>query len=221
MSPRRERVRAQARKLNALSQGIRGLQAKMQILREESNRAIEGAADSGDVGSLLLAQYESIGDDLRQLTHTWESGKTALALSLERHEDRLSQPDSRISRLDQRLSSRSSGGLRSPVSSLSGATAVEDGSPSAALRALNGGSQAGSSRSSRSNSATDEEVFEAISLPKQRQPMTREQRLHKLDEDRVRHALMRERLDANSSMMKELHAVINLRPQRSNRITSI
>lgn len=212
--PGRERIRTQVRKISALSSGIRGLQAKMQILREESSRSIEQTDDLTDLGPNLMAQYESIGADLRELVQAWETGKASLASNITKQERRISLASS---------------GLRSPVSSLGGLTAVEeDGSPADALRALNGGS--GGIKSNRSSLATtpsneDEEmVFEAVALPRQRSALTREERIAKMYEERERQATVRAKRESNTSVMRELESVISLRPARKGgvgRITSI
>lgn len=157
-TPTKERLRTQFRKLTTLSQGIRSLQAKMQILREESQIALtatppqsapqsainlDGGADGAteddlqlaELGASLLAHYDAIGADLKSLVHAWEAGRTGLALSLQRAEARISRA-SGIS---------SPGGLRSPTASLSGLTAVDEGfngSPIDALKALEGAGDA-------------------------------------------------------------------------------
>ncbi|KAF2739118.1 hypothetical protein EJ04DRAFT_353590 [Polyplosphaeria fusca] len=202
-TPGRERLRNSVRKLSSLSQGIRGLQAKMQILREESNRTLEDLEDVSELGSHLMAQYDSIGADLKNLVQAWETGKNALALNIDRHERRISQASS---------------GLRSPVPSLGGLTAVEEGSPSDALRALNGDllSPLQSAPSSVEGSNSDDEVFEAIAIPKTRTTMSREERMTKIREDRARQASAREQREASTNMLKELESVINLRPQRAS-----
>jgi hypothetical protein len=196
-TPGREKIRNSVRKLSGLSSGIRGLQAKMQVLREETNKSLEEMEDISDLGGSLMTQYESIGADLKSLMQAWEAGKNALALNIDRQERRISQASS---------------GLRSPVPSLGGLTAVDEGSPSDALRALNG--------------ASDDEVFEAIAIPKTRMTMTREERMQKIQDDRIRQASLREQRDANTNMLRELESVINLRPHRASaptggRITSI
>lgn len=212
-TPGRERLRNSVRKLGTLSQGIRGLQAKMQILREESNKSLEESEDVTDLSAHLMAQYESIGNDLKSLLQAWETGKSSLALNIDRHERRVSQASS---------------GFRSPNPSLGGLTAVDEGSPSAALRALNGiVSPNQSAPSSVEGSNSDDEVFEAIAIPKTRNRMslTREERMQKIQEDRVRQASLREQRDASNNMLKELESVINLRPQRTKvagaRVTSL
>lgn len=211
-TPGREKLRNSVRKLSGLSQGIRGLQAKMQVLREETNKSLEHTEDVTELGSHLMAQYESIGADLKSLMQAWEAGKSALALNIDRHERRISQASS---------------GLRSPVPSLGGLTAVDEGSPSDALRALNGDllSPQQSAPPSDQGSTSDDEVFEAIAIPKTRVTMSREERMHKIQEDRARQVSLREQREASTNMLRELESVINLRPSRVTgpgiRVTSL
>lgn len=214
-TPGRENLRNSVRKLSGLSQGIRGLQAKMQVLREETNKSLEDTEDVTELGAHLMVQYDSIGADLRSLISAWESGRNALALNIERHERRISQA--------------SSSGLRSPVPSLGGLTAVDEGqgSPSDALRALNGEmlSLQQSAPLSDLGSNSDEEVFEAIAIPKTRLTMSREERMQKMQADRARQANARETREASNNMLRELESVINLRPHRhtlpAGRVTSL
>ncbi|KAH4350255.1 hypothetical protein HBH98_046800 [Parastagonospora nodorum] len=211
-TPGKEKLRNSVRKLSGLSQGIRGLQAKMQVLREETNKSLEDTEDVHELGRHLMTQYESIGADIKSLVQAWEAGKTALVLNIDRQERRISHASS---------------GLRSPVPSLGGLTAVDEGSPSDALRALNGDllSPQQSAPSSDQGSNSDDEVFEAIAIPKTRATMSREERMQKIQEDRVRQASAREQRDASTNMLRELESVINLRPYRSTgpggRVTSI
>ncbi|KAI9687255.1 MAG: hypothetical protein M1822_002298 [Bathelium mastoideum] len=212
-SPSRERLRNQIRKLTSLSQGIRGLQAKMQILREESNKTLEASEDITELGSTLMQQYESIGADLKSLQQAWEEGKKSLAINIDRHERRVSLASS---------------GLRSPAPSLGGLTAVDessiDGSPGDALRALNG-EPPGLSSTTSATSESDEEVFEAIALPRQRTLLSREERIAKMHKDRERRASLMEKRNAETNMLKELESVISLRQPKkvatTGRITSI
>ncbi|KAJ4325866.1 hypothetical protein N0V94_000428 [Neodidymelliopsis sp. IMI 364377] len=212
-TPGRENLRNSVRKLSGLSQGIRGLQAKMQVLREETNKSLEDTEDVTELGGHLMVQYDSIGADLRSLIQAWEAGRNALALNIERHERRISQA--------------SSSGLRSPVPSLGGLTAVDEGSPSDALRALNGEtlSPQQSAPPSDQGSNSDDEVFEAIAIPKTRATMSREERMQKIQADRARQASLREQREASNNMLRELESVINLRPHRhtlpAGRVTSL
>ncbi|RDW78147.1 hypothetical protein BP5796_05999 [Coleophoma crateriformis] len=207
LSPNHERSRAQLRKLSSLSTGIRGLQAKLHVLRDESDKNLSEAGDVSEFGTNLMIQYESIGMDLKALMQEWEDGKTVLAFNIDKHERRIS----------------SISGMLSPTTSLGGLTAVEEGGALEALRALNGEDR---SRSSMDLSSSDaEEVFEAVALPRQRSTLTREERIVKMKEDRAKRESMRERVDANTHMLRELESVINLRPRgrttAGGRITSI
>ncbi|KAL4739746.1 proliferating cell nuclear antigen, C-terminal domain-containing protein [Aspergillus similis] len=194
-SPGKERLRAQYRKLNLLSQGIRALHAKMHVFKEMSTNDLD-RTDTSELEASLLAQYESIGSDIRGLLQEWESGKSSLMNSLDK--------DSVASR------SRPPSGLFpvSPTPSLGGTTAVE-GSPSDALRALNGESRPVSGI----NYSIDdvEEVLEAVALPRnnKRASLTREERIARVKEDRAKQAAARDRLDANTHMLKELEMVVD------------
>ncbi|KAK5108864.1 hypothetical protein LTR62_007754 [Meristemomyces frigidus] len=206
----REKMRTQVRKISMLSSGIKGLQAKMQILREETNRAIEQSEDLTDLGPSLMAQYDSIGTDLRDLMQAWEAGKASLQTNILKHE--------------RRISVASSGGLRSPVSSIGGLTAVEEGgTPADAYKVLTGGTL--SNRSSMATTPSDEEqVFEAVALPRTRTMLSREERIMKVQEERDRQASARVKRESTTNMLRELETVINLRPRSktgSARITSI
>jgi hypothetical protein len=211
--PMREKMRSQVRKISALSSGIKGLQAKMQILREETNKSIEQSDDLTDLGPSMMSHYDAIGADLRDLIQAWEAGKSALQSNIIKHE--------------RRISRASSGGMRSPVSSLSGLTAVDEdhGSLADALRILSGepgnDSSKHSGRTSPTNTSPSEEetVFEAIAMPRQRQrssTLSRTERIIKMQEERDRQAALRAKRDANTGMLRELESVIKLRPQRTS-----
>jgi hypothetical protein len=201
-TPTREKMRSQVRKISALSSGIRGLQAKMQILREETSRSIEVTDDLSDLGPNLMAQYDSIGADLKDLMQAWETGKASLQTNIRQQEKRLS------------LASSTASGLRSPVSSLGGLTAVdEDGSPADALRALNGHSASKRSSTATSPSEDGEAVFEAVAMPRARSTLTREERIVKMQEERERRTSLMAKRESNTTMLRELESVINLRPK--------
>jgi hypothetical protein len=217
----RDTLRAQARRLNSLSQGIRALHAKMHVMREESDESLIQDASEPDIDASLMAQYESIGADIRGLLQEWEAGKSALLSSLEQQSS-----SSLTFNRSSRASSSSTNDLKlplSPTSSLGGITAV-DGSPSAALMALNGETLALNNFAVVDGEA--EEIFEAIVMPssRKRQSLTREERIARVKEDRARQAAAREKTDASTNMLRELETVIKHRPQLSNkphRITSI
>ncbi|KAJ3504663.1 hypothetical protein NM208_g16304 [Fusarium decemcellulare] len=197
LTPGRERWRAQLRKLNSLSTGIRGLQAKLQLLREESDRTLNDSNDISELGPNLMAQYESIGIDLKDLMAAWEEGKAALALGIDRNEKRLSSIST----------------LLSPASSLSGLTTVDEGGGTAeALKALTGESPPSSDYAGSADHETPE-VFEAVARPRPRSMLTREERIAKVREEREQKAIARQHIDATKGMLRELETVINLRPR--------
>ena len=205
--PVREEVRVQLRRMNSLSQGIRGLHAKMHVLREETETRIEKQKDDVDLSALITHQYDLIGAELRSLVREWEAGKACMTVEVERAEKRWS---------------RSSSALRSPMSpaySLGGLTAVES-SPLDALKVLTGDDP---SRGSLDAAASDEEIFEAVALPRQRTSMTREEKMARMREDREKRATFHEKAEANTNMLRELETVIKLRPRgrTTSRITSI
>ncbi|KAJ5688696.1 hypothetical protein N7462_003088 [Penicillium macrosclerotiorum] len=206
-SPSKEHMRAQFRRLNSLSQGVRALHAKMHIISEESNANLD-RSEANDFEAALLTQYDSIGSDIRALLQEWEVGKAAIV----NNQDRLSLSDrSRPSSLAVPLS---------PTPSLGGTTAV-GGSPTDALKALNG-----ENRPDLTHSFEDEEIFEAVVLPasrNKRASLTRDERLARVREDRARQATAREKADASTNMLKELEMVIKQRPRNSTskRVTSL
>jgi len=205
LTPGRERRRSQLKKLNSLSTGIRGLQAKLALLREESERTLNEAEDVSELGPSLMAQYESIGQDLKILTQTWEEGKSALATGIDRNEKRLSS-----------LST-----LLSPASSLSGLTTVEEGGTLEAFKALTGESPPLSGLDSSRGDSDEAEVFEAVALPaRPRSLFTREERIVKMKEEREKREVARDKAEASRGMLRELEMVINLRPKRANTTTA-
>ena len=209
-TPGRERMRSQMRQIGSLSQGIRGLQAKMRLLRDESDEVLERSDGISETSTNLLAQYDSIGGDLKGLVQEWENGRAALAFNLEKREHRRS------------LSTTSNSLPLSPTSSLGGSTAV-GGSPESAVPASNGLSKPVRSRSSTTTSSSGEEVFEAVAFPRQRNPLSREDRIAKMREGRMREAMVQEQSHVNTHMLKELETVIKSRPRgrKTGRLTSI
>ncbi|KAI4143610.1 MAG: hypothetical protein LQ340_006941, partial [Diploschistes diacapsis] len=206
LTPGRERLQHQVRKFTTLSQGLRGLQAKMHILREDSDKALGSSDDVMALGSSLLEQYDAFGSDLRALVADWEEGRSALTASIGKHERRMS------------LNSTGMIFSRSPTpSSLGGITEV-GGSPPEAFKIL-----AGDPMSRLDAASSDEEIFEAMASPRPRSTLTRDERLAKMKEDRAKLASARERIDASRFMVKELETVIKARPRgrTSGRVTSI
>lgn len=179
----------------------------MHIVTEETSANLDNP-DTSEFEASLLAQYETIGSDIRSLLQEWEIGKTALLANQARPTNtEQSRPLTTFLPL-------------SPTQSLGGTTAVE-GSPTDALKALNG-----DFRPDLTHSLEDEEIFEAVVLPavkNKRASLTRDERLSRVREERVRQASAREKADANTNMLKELEMVIKQRPRTtaSKRVTSI
>lgn len=205
-TPGREKIQNRIRKFTTLSQGLRGLQARMHILREESDKALGSSDEVAFVGSCLLEQYDAIGADLRVLLADWEDGRAALTANINKHERRVS-----IVSTGMALS-----GSTSPTS-IGGLTAV-GGSPPEAFKILNG-----ESMPSLDAISSEEEVFEAMASPRPRGMLTREERIAKMREDRARQVTARERADAGRFMVKELETVIKARPRRTttSRVTTL
>ncbi|KXJ95960.1 Mysoin-binding motif of peroxisomes-domain-containing protein, partial [Microdochium bolleyi] len=163
-SPRHDQWHSQVRRLSSMTMNIRSVQAKLHLLREESARSLDSADDISDLGPMFMSQYESIGQDLRDLMDAWQSGKATLASGINRNEKRISSIGSV---------------LTSPSSTLSGLTIAEEGDDSqdekdgveAALRKLNG---------NMTPPDVEPEVFEAISLPRPRSMLSREERIIKM-----------------------------------------
>ena len=208
-TPGNDRLRGPMKRISNMSQGIRSLQARVRVLRDESDRVLEESEASPESKSSLLLQYDSIGTDLRDLMQEWEQGRVALHAALSRHSHSRSASTNRLST------------PLSPAISLSGSTAV-DGSPQDALQALNGPRRS-LSRSSTVSSNSEEHIFEAIAAPRHRSALSREERLAKMKSDRARQATARESVQANTHMLKELETVIKLRPRgrTTGRLTSI
>ena len=202
-TPGKEKVQAQLRRLDALSQSIRGLNARMLLMRDEANNLIEDRAQSSDVSSLLARQYDIIGNDLKTLMSEWDRTRRTMLVGAA-SVDRFS------------LSTPSSSGLgspHSPVHSLGGSTAANEGSPAAALKRLSG--EGFKKRPSIDGLGSDEEFFEAVSVsPKpKRMSMTREEKLAKMQEDRRKRATLQENRDVTTNMLRELETVIKHRPR--------
>ncbi|KAI1390291.1 Mysoin-binding motif of peroxisomes-domain-containing protein [Hypoxylon trugodes] len=201
-TPGHDRMRHQVRRLNSMTMNIRSVQAKLHLLREESSKALNEADDISDLGPLFMAQYESIGQDLRDLMEAWQTGKASLASGIDRNEKRLSSIGS---------------ALMSPISTMSGRTiAEEDESPddepgvADALKKLNGGS----SPPTELEMPVETEVFEAISIPRPKSLLTREERIIKMREDRKAKDYAKAKAEAQRRMMRELQGVLERKPGR-------
>lgn len=201
--PESQQYKMQMRRFEDVAHGIRALNAKIHVLREEVSGLNAAKTDESVILAALSKHYESLGTDIRALSYDWERGRNTMLLSA----------GSNFRGRSDSLSPRSP---TSPSPSLGGLTVV-DGGPADALRLLNGGDD----RSSRSSDSTlyDEEVFEAVvskPAPRKRMSlvtgMTREEKIAKLNEDRRKRATLQEQADTTTNMLRELQMVIKHRP---------
>lgn len=207
-TPQKRHTMAQIRRFDAVANTIRSMNAKVHLAREEINSM--KMTDHPSLSTTITGQYEQLGAEIRNALVEWERGRNTMFLNVGTDSDR-------------RLS-RTSSGLRSPASpspsSLGGLTIV-DGGPAEAFKLL-----IGDERSSSDGAGADEEVFEAVALPRKRMswaPMSREEKLNKLQEDRRKRQTMQEHADNTTNMLRELQMVIKHRPlaRSDTRITSI
>ena len=207
-TPSRQQSKTQVRRFEAIANGVRSLNAKVRIARDDMSDLIANDAGEGAVSSSVARHYEHIGADLRSLLTDWERGRTAMLLTVEAD-----------------ANSRPSSGVRSPISpspSLGGVTMV-DGGPADALRLLSGDEE---STQGATKDPIDEEIFEAVARPRKRMSLafSREEKMAKLQEDRRKRATLQEQADTTTNMLRELQMVIKHRPQNrmsSSRVTSV
>lgn len=202
-APESQQLKLRMRRFEDVAHGIRALNAKIHVLREEISGLNAAKTDEVVILSALSKHYESLGTDIRALSYDWERGRNTMLLNVNN--------DAR-----PRRGSLSPNSPISPSPSLGGITVV-DGGPADALRLLNGGDD----RSSRSSDSTlyDEEVFEAVvskPAPRKRMSMvagmTREEKIARLNEERRKRATMQEQADTTTNMLRELQMVIKHRP---------
>lgn len=207
-TPQRLHTKAQLRRFEAVANAIHSLNAKVRLLKDEvSVPVIKG--DEAAFSAALTRHYEHLGAEIRNALVEWERGRNTMFLNVGiESENRLSRASS----------------IRSPVSpspsSIGGMTMV-DGGPAEAFKLLSG-----DERSTSDGVGPDEEVFEAVAMPRKRRswaPMSREEKLNRLQEDRRKRATMHEQAENTTNMLRELQMVIKHRPQaRTNpRITSL
>ncbi|KAK7969295.1 hypothetical protein PG988_008368 [Apiospora saccharicola] len=200
LSPDREKWKHQVRKIGLLNNSIRGLQAKMVLLAEESNKVIDDEhGDMSHLGSTFMSQYEMIGKDLKALMEAWEIGKAAVASAINRNERK-------------RVSSAS---LLSPVTSTSELASVSEESdgPDAALRRLEGDHSPPTEPGSPNNFTTDPVEYEAIAETntKPRSTMSREERIRSMQAERASKIAAREKAMESGWFMGELKSVLQHR----------
>ena len=208
-TPSRLQSKAQIRRLETIANGVRSLNAKVRIARDDISDVIANDMSEATINSSVAKHYEHIGSDLKNLLADWERGRAAMSLTVET-----------VGR------SSPSNGSRSPISpspSLGGITMV-DGGPADALRLLNGEDD---SDVPATQDATGAEVFEAVARPRKRLSLafSREEKMAKLQEDRRKRATLQEQADTTTNMLRELQMVIKHRPHArtpsSSRVTSL
>ncbi|KIV97575.1 hypothetical protein PV10_01307 [Exophiala mesophila] len=207
LSPRRLHTKAQMRRFDAVANAVRSLNAKVRLIKDDLD-SISLNDDDSTYSAAMVRHYENLGTDLRNALVEWEKGRNTMFLKVGVGQEK-------------RVSSASS--LLSPASpspsSIGGQTMV-DGSPADALRLLSGDKRRSSDES------LDEEVFEAVALPRKRMswaPMSREEKLNKMQEDRRKRATMLEQAENTTNMLRELQMVIKHRPNAriDTRISSV
>ena len=225
-SSHQARVESQVRRISTLSGGIKSLQAKLYLLREESTRALSGSnseQELADVTISLRDQYDGLGADLQALMQAWEAGKQALARDISRQERRVSQPNSPDPhRTCHSPGISGDGTLTSVVETREGFPRLQGhGQPPLSPPVTDDGND---------SHGADDEVFEAISSPRvrERSTLSRDERIAKVKEERERLATVKERREASTNMVRELQSVIKLRPavrtknaDGHNRVTSL
>ncbi|KAF3910955.1 hypothetical protein AA313_de0200113 [Arthrobotrys entomopaga] len=210
----RERLRQQLRKFNSLSATARGLQVKMHLIREATDKAIQTTTAGQDVfgnnfGAELLGQYDEIGVDLRGLLAEWESGRASLAASLEKMSSPGSPPGSRPVSM---VFSQGSPGMSTAGTLVGGSPRTsgswDDSERDAILR------KRISVGSDFLRPSDEEEVFEAISEPakgRERSKLTREERIAKMKEERQQALEARKKTEASVNLVRELRNVLENR----------
>ncbi|KAI1828587.1 Mysoin-binding motif of peroxisomes-domain-containing protein [Xylaria intraflava] len=204
LSPNHDRWQHQVRRLSSMTMNIRSVQAKLHLLQEESNKALNEANDITEMGPLFMAQYDSIGQDLRDLMEGWQSGKRALQSGIDRNGKRISSIGSLMA---------------SPTSTMSGQTIAEDESGTDepelgvedAFRKLTGEALP---TATNPDMPTEPEVFEAVSMPRPKSMLTREERLVRMRQERKAKEIARAEADAYRGMMQELAGVLGKKESR-------
>lgn len=219
-SPTRERWRGQVRKLNSLSQALRGLQAKMQILREESDKSLQDESmDLVEFGPDLLAHYDSIGSDLQALMQEWESGRTLLVMSIDKQGG-----NSNRSSLISPLITTGNGPSWSQTQSLDGATPrnswgvlspTGEGTEAVARLREKMGELVEGDEGVEVDDGKTEMIYEGVGdvgKPRPRSNLTREERIRRVQEERTRLIEERKKLEQKGNLVKELQSVLVNRP---------
>ncbi|RMD44535.1 hypothetical protein DV735_g532, partial [Chaetothyriales sp. CBS 134920] len=201
-----QHLKAQMRRLDSLVLGIRGLNAKAKISRDQIAGLLAASPGETTLSATTAKHYEALGSELQSLLVEWEQGRNAMQASPDSDPLPCSIPRTPIS----------------PSPSLGGLTVV-DGGPAEALRLLNGDDDS----DIMSVNGLGGEVFEAVAKPRKRMsPMlSREEKIARLQEERRKRATLQEQAETTTNMLRELQMVIKHRPSLSQpgkqRVTSL
>lgn len=170
--------------------------------------------DLTEFGPHLLSHYDSIGADLHALVAEWESGRALLALSIDKQDARNSMGSIDLNKFSPTGSTLAGD---TPRNSYGGGKAWEDMIGSGLASPAN----AGSDKDKDENSDEPHQVvFEAVADPRpvrnSLSKLTREERIKKVQEERVRLAEERERAKAGATLVKELQTVLTNRQPNVN-----
>lgn len=228
-NPTHARVNSQMRRISTMSTGIRSLQARLYLLRDDSNRALSNSVSESELISLstsLREQYDGLGTDLQSLMQAWESGRAALSQNITRQTRRISRSNSMTDTTRSQSSEpRSPKSNRGVASQSYLSSVVESADPlrprTIPLPLSPPATEDGSDHESNIGTE-DNEVFEAIASPRvrERSVLSREQRIIKMQEDRERLTQARERKETSTHMLRELQTVIRMRPTSTIRRNS-
>jgi tetrahydromethanopterin S-methyltransferase subunit B len=201
-SPEREKYKKQLHKMAELANDLRTMQTKLFICRDDVSRLIESNASTSNttvstqIQSILTTTVDTIGHDIKNLSTTYDGIRSAIIPHPQMDSRRVSWNS---------LYSTTSPLLRSPTTPFHHLSVVsEDSKPLDALRILSGDSSAsgGSPIAGSSSIGSDEEVFEAIGLPRVRRGVPREPNI--MEEMNAR----KERAAQGSNVVRELESVI-------------
>lgn len=177
----------------------------MHVLREESDRNSRDSQDFSDFAPELIAHYDSIGSDLHALVNEWEDGRSFLAMNLDRNSPQTKSPES------------PSGTTLSGETPRNSMTFSKDGRGAGWADAVGLGLLSLATENNEHDSEV-EEVYEAVSEPRPRSMMTREERIIRVQEERTRALDQKRRSEAGMALQKELQSVLVNRPIVKKRI---
>ncbi|KAH8675798.1 Mysoin-binding motif of peroxisomes-domain-containing protein [Xylariales sp. PMI_506] len=229
MSPRHGRWKVQIQRVADMTMTIRGLQAKMAILLDESTVALDKADDISELGPLFLSQYDSVGKDLKDLMESWEIDKKNLIRTIADNQRRKSgnsqwsgSPGPLL--ISSPTPAQSPETIASPISltePVEMASILEDNDegmgPEDAIRRLDGEIplrsevMGGSPITPEALKAKLEESYEAIATPRPKSMLSRRERLEKMQEERAAKEAARDRALQQNRIMGELRDVLKSR----------